>query len=354
MGSDDIITDITSTGHPLLDRASAQRLLAAIDPQNDVAALHHISNQNAVFRATTSAGRRYYLKFHTARWYGDSEDVPGVVHRESQVAHLLRRRGIPLGYESWTDFTRSIVPRSVLVTEELPGIPLPVALATYPGDRQAILAALARYLSRLHALVFPVAGYIEYCGDPDVHPLPETDPGAWWQSHPCQTAANLQRFALGVLEAKQPLLPPSLAARLEATWSSIAEDLAEDYDRPTLVLNNYHPFHIHVVQDGGAWAVTGVYDFEAAASGNPAFDLALNDLQITPLLGSTDWRRDFLAHYTPPFRFRSYRTVLLIYVLLELTGGSTNAIPDPGWLLAQLPRLLDATTVDALAWYPSL
>jgi Ser/Thr protein kinase RdoA (MazF antagonist) len=86
---------------------------------------------NDVFRIRTKAHGSYYVKFHTARWYADQPDAFFVVERECALCELLRKRGIPLPYRAWGDYTRAVVPRPVFVSEELQGIPILDAAYSY-------------------------------------------------------------------------------------------------------------------------------------------------------------------------------------------------------------------------------
>ena len=65
---------------------------------------------NDVFRVSTREHGVYYVKFHTASWYSDQPDTFFVVERECAVCDLLRKRGMPLPYRAWGDFTRQVSP----------------------------------------------------------------------------------------------------------------------------------------------------------------------------------------------------------------------------------------------------
>ena len=207
-------------------------------------------------------------------------------------------------------------------------------------------------MSRLHKLRFEDAGYIEFCGDPSIDTSLLPEGGSWWNSHPCQSGENLQRYALSALESKGKLLTEDLFGMLYSRFSAISEQLRPDFKHPTFVINNYHPFHMHVTKKGRDWTVTGFYDFEAASSGNAMFDLVLNDLQITPFLGSLSWRTEFYRSYARPVLLESYRTILIIYLILGLSTDSSEVIPAPDWFRERLPRLLDAERFEELEWYP--
>jgi hypothetical protein len=337
---------------PLLTLTTARQLLAPISA-SPVVDVKHISNTNDVFRVVTSAGGNFYVKFHTSPWYKAAPDTAVVVAREVLVANLLRRKGIPLDYTTWSDCTHGVVNRSVLITGELPGVPVPTALKEWPDERDLILAAVAQYLSHVHALTFPVAGYIEFCGDADLPPAPDPGAGDWWDSHPCQKPENLQRYALGILTDRAQHLPPPLHGALLNLFETIQSSVAPDYRPPHFVINNYHPFHIHVARGTAGWRVTGLYDFEAASSGSPTFDLVGNELQLAPMLGGLAWRDAFYAAYGRRPDVEAYRAMLLCFLLLSLGGAPNETVPDPAWLIRQMPALITGPRHEDLMWYPA-
>jgi aminoglycoside phosphotransferase len=353
VGSDSRTTDVTQKGHPLLTAESANKLMAPIAKEKTIK-VEHISNTNDVFRVTTGDGAKYYIKFHTASWYKDAPDTAIIVRREHMTAQLLKQKGVRLGYDSWVDCSRTTVGRSVLITSELVGLPLPSVLQSQKDEREQILGALADYFSLLHSMEFETAGYIEFSGASEIDPTLIPERGEWWNSHPCQKSQNLQGFALRVLKSKRQYLTRALAADIETSFMNIGENLLLEYARPHFVINNYHPFHMHVQKVRGQWQVTGFYDLEAASSGNSTMDLVQNDMQITSLMGSASWRPSFVKRYEGTFGIATYKIILVCYLLLGLSEVPTGVVPNPPWLMSRLPQLLGATRIEQLEWYPSI
>lgn len=350
MGSDRIIDDVTADGHPLLSRDAAGQLLASITTEA-MCRIEHVSNTNDVFRILTGSGNRFYIKFHTSPWYKDAEDTAVVVRREYLGARLLKDRGIRLDYTSWMDCTRTVVGRSVLILSELPGEPLPRLLQQHPSKAAELLPAFAGYLGQVHSIAFPVAGYLEFCGDDSIPPdwIPEKQ--TWWNSHACQTAANLMALAIETLSNANSI-PGTLAAEIKRQFAASEDALAAEYRQPAFVINNLHPFHFHLSRTEGSWQVVGFYDLEVTSSGNPTTDVALCDLQLTPLLGRLGWRTEFLSAYGRPLGIHTYKTLLITHLLMALRRAPTHTIPDPAWLIDRLPALAAASSIGELGWYP--
>lgn len=336
----------------LLDVATAQTLLTRI-ANSGVQSVQQITNTNDVFKVTTQNEGNFFVKFHTSHWYKDAPDTFILVQREAAVTGLLERKGIPPGYRSWTDCTRRIVNRSVLITSELPGIPVPVALKKAPHEQDQIISALARFLKRLHDLEFPRAGYIEFCGNADMPFSLDPRENPWWDSHPCQKVENFRKFALDVLSSKEKAIPISLFSELKERFDRMPDFLSSEYHPPHFVINNYHPAHVHVRRDRSGWQVAGLVDFEAASAGNPVFDLVGNDLQITPLTGSLSWRPVFYQAYGRYPKFEAYKLMLLCFLLLGLGGKQTAEVPDADWLIHTMPALIDAAGYETFVWYPA-
>lgn len=335
----------------MLSLAQAQTLLAPI-VESPVQTIQHISNTNDVFKVLTERNGNFFVKFHTSPWYKDAADTAVVVQREASAHAQLKRKGIPLDYRVWTDLTRQTVGRSVLITSELPGTTVPTALKECPAERDAILAALAGFLRRLHTLSFPRAGYLETSGDPDLAFTLDPAGNDWCDSHACHKPENFRDLALRILDSKRELLPPALFATLGAYFDAIPALTAADYRPPRFVINNYHPFHVHVLRDRGGWRVTGLYDFEAASSGSPVIDRAGNELQLAPLLGGLSWREGFYAAYGGWPEFESFKVTLLAYLLIGLGKESSEEVPDPAWLVRALPGLIEAQDYEGFGWYP--
>lgn len=336
----------------MLTPTQAQMLLASIS-DSPVDAVEHLANTNDVFKVVTKGAGNFFVKFHTSPWYEEALDTHHVVQREAAVAEMLKRKGISLDYHVWTDCTRGIVARSVLITSELPGIPITTVLKEMPEEQDQIIRELADFLGRLHELEFARPGYIEFCEDPDMtFALDPEEGGIWWDSHPCQKPENLKRYALSILQSKADLLPASLRAVLRERFEKIPGTVEADYRPPCFVINNYHPFHIHVARDSCGWQITGLYDLEAASAGNSTFDLVGNELQLTPVLGDLRWRSVFYDAYGRWPALETYKTLLTIFLLIDLGAAASAMVPDRDWLVRELPNLISATDWEHLNWYP--
>lgn len=335
----------------MLTIPTAQMILAPI-ASSSVQTVEHITNTNDVFKVVTEQDGNFYVKFHTSPWYKDAADTNIVVEREAAVFELLKRKGISLGYRTWTDCTRQVVSRSVLITSELPGFPITTVIKDMPDECDQIIVALACFFKRLHELEFPKAGYIEFSGDKDLPFSLDPDEHPWRDSHPCQKPENFKRFALHVLNSKEKVLPWSLFSLLEERFEKIPEILSSEYHPPRFVINNYHPFHVHVRRDLSGWQVVGLYDFEAVSAGNPLFDLVGNELQLTPVIGDLSWRPTFYRAYGQYPKFEAYKTILLCFLLLGVGADPGAEVPDSEWLIRKLPSLINAANYDTLRWYP--
>jgi hypothetical protein len=136
-------------------------------------------------------------------------------------------------------------------------------------------------------------------------------------------------------------------------FETIQSSVAPDYRPPHFVINNYHPFHIHVARGTSGWWVTGLYDFEAASSGSPTFDLVGNELQLAPILGGLAWREAFYTAYGRRPDVEAYRVLLLCFLLLSLGGAPNEMVPDPAWLIRRMPALITGSRHEDLMWYPA-
>jgi hypothetical protein len=212
---------------------------------------------------------------------------------------------------------------------------------------------LAHFLHAVHAIEFRIPGYIEFGGDPDMPfalDLQDYLPGG--DSHPCQKPENLKKYALEMLASRIPRLPMGTVADLRCLFDDIPSIVEADYHPPHFVINNYHPFHFHVTRDGSGWQVSGLYDFEAASSGCSTFDLALNDLQLVPILGGAGWLESFYRAYGRQPALGTYKVILMCSLLMGIGEEPSEAVPDAGWLIRQLPTLIQASRWDEFRWYP--
>ncbi|HUW84227.1 MAG TPA: aminoglycoside phosphotransferase family protein [Phycisphaerae bacterium] len=333
-----------------LTKDQAQRLLAPVGPVS-ILEVSRAATSNDVFRVATEAHGTYYVKFHTARWYADQSDTFFVVERECAVCDFLRRRNMPLPFRAWGDFTRAIVPRSVFISEELPGIPVPDALVRFPEQRQNILRAFGRYMRQLHEMEFSIPGLFSYAHAyfGDTRPVP---PVFTWDEGALHHPAHLQRDALQMLEKKSTMLPAAVVPRLTDMFRSLADAVRADYSPPRFTVGNCHAWHFHVDKANGAWAIQGFYDFEAVSAGDPNIDLVELEITLTPALQARSWRQPFFEGYGAWPSFDGHRRRLLYYLLCELGKPRSKVIPDTPWLYSQWPMLVEASNWPHLAWYP--
>ena len=329
----------------------AEKLLAPVG-QVSVLDVNIVATTNDVFKIRTRAHGNYYVKFHTARWYADQPDTFFVVERECAMCELLRRRGMPLPYRAWADYTRTVVPRSVFVCEELPGIPIPNAIAQFPSQSDEILRSLGRYMRQLHNIEFSRPGLLAYAhayfaSDKDQIPTVFV-----WDQHPLHHAEHLQRDALDILERKAEELPKALVPLLREKFQSLADMVKNDYIPPRLTVGNCHAWHFHVDRPNGVWEVQGFYDFEAVSAGDSNIDLIELETTLTPNLHSSSWRKPFFEAYGSWPGFEGYKRRLLYYLLFEVGKPLNRMIPDPQWFIKQLSSFIHASGWSELKWYP--
>ena len=328
----------------------AENLLAPIE-RVSVLDVSIAATTNDVFKIRTRAHGTYYVKFHTARWYADQPDTFFVVERECAMVELLRKRGMPLPYRAWADYTRAVVSRSVFICEELPGVPVPEAIAQFPSQTDLILQALGRYMRQLHNIEFSRPGLLAsahaYFAS-DANPIP---PVFTWDQHPMHHAEHLQRDALDILERKAESLPKALVPLLRTMFQSLADTVKNDYMPPRLTVGNCHAWHFHVGRTHGTWKVHGFYDFEAASAGDSNIDLVELETTLTPGLHSTSWRTPFFEAYGSWPGFDGYKRRLLYYLLFEVGNPHSRMIPHPQWFNVQLESLIHASGWSDLEWF---
>ena len=334
-----------------LTKTEAQSLLTPVGAVS-VVGLDRVATTNDVFRVTTKAHGTYYVKFHTARWYADQPDTFFVVERECAVCDLLSRRGMPLPFRAWGDFTGAVVSRSVFICGELTGLPIPDALSRFPDQQAEILCAFGRYMRRLHEIEFSKPGLLNYSHAymADARPIP---PVSSWDGGGLHHPEHFQRDALQTLEAKTPLLPARLVPRLMALFQSMTDVIRPDYFPPRFTVGNCHAWHFHVDQVNGTWTIQGFYDFEAASAGAPSIDLVELEVTLTPSLRNSSWREPFFEGYGTRPGFDAHRRRLLYYLLCEVGNPHTKQIPDLVWFNERLERLIDATDWSELEWFPA-
>lgn len=275
-----------------------------------------------------------------------------MVERECAVCELLRKRGIPLPYRAWGDYTRTVVPRSVFVCEELQGLPVPEALRQFPGEREAILNNLGRYMRQLHDIEFSRPGLLAYA-HAYFAAAHGTIPSVFtWDRHPMHHAEYLQRDALDLLDTKKGYLPEAVTGALRELFSSLAAVVRSDYSPPRFTVGNCHAWHFHVSRHNGEWRIEGFYDLEAASAGDSNIDLVELEMTLTPALRSTAWREPFFAGYGSWPGFDGYKRRLLYYLLFEVGKAQSPMIPDADWLSQRWSGMIHAVDWSQLGWYP--
>ena len=335
----------------ILTSDQAEKLLAPVGPVS-VLDVSIAATTNAVFKIRTLAHGNYYVKFHTAQWYADQPDTFFVVERECAACELLRKRGMPLAYRAWADYTRSVVSRSVYICEELTGVPVPDAIAQFPSQSDQILRAFGRYMRQLHNIEFTRPGLLAYAHAyfaSDTNPIPSV---FTWDQGAMHHAEHLQRDALEVLERKAEELPQALVPVLRKMFLSISDIVKNDYVQPRLTVGNCHAWHFHVASTNGNWKVQGFYDFEAVSAGDSNIDLVELEITLTPSLHSSSWRTPLFEAYGSWPGFEGYKRRLLYYLLFEVGKPQSRMIPNPQWFNEQLWSLIHASSWSDLEWFP--
>ena len=335
----------------ILTPQQAEMLLA---PLGDVSVVDVTvaATTNDVFKVRTREHGTYYVKFHTAPWYSDHPDAYFAVERECAVCDLLGKRGLPMPYRFWGDYTRQVVSRSVFISEELGGISVPEALQRFPDQQPGILQALGRYLRSLHSIEFARAGFIarpHAVFAPAAGPVPLV---YTWDRQAYQRPDPLQKDAIEGLEQRAALLPADVVPRLRELFESLAEVVHGDYHPPRFTIANCHAHHFHVDKRNGDWEVLGFYDFEAASAGCPICDLVELEVALTPATRGTAWRDPFFESYGSWPSFESYKLRTFSELLFQLGWHQSEAVPDSKWLYEAWPRLIDAADWPELEWYP--
>jgi hypothetical protein len=331
----------------------ARKLLAPIGDVS-VVKIDVAATINDVFKIVTRDHGNYYFKFHTARWYADQADTFFVVNRECAVHALLEKRGMPLPYPAWADYTRSVVPRSVYICGELTGTPVTEALARFPQEAADILSSLGRYLHRLHETVFSTPGLLEpahviFC--PRKGPVP---PVAAWDKGALHHAEHFCQEASDALNRcrERGLLPSDVAAAIARLYQDMVATIAPDYTPARFTVGNCHAWHFHVERTDGQWTVLGFYDFEAVSAGDATIDLVELEMTLTPCTGSVTWREPFFAGYGRWPGFEGYKMRALYYLFYELGKAQSRAVPDPAWLNERWLDLIDAQSWQDFVWFP--
>ncbi|MFJ4876837.1 phosphotransferase family protein [Streptomyces sp. NPDC088745] len=232
-------------------------------------------------------------------------DAPDADTESRVLAHLHGRLPVATpalhstgGYENgW---------RYVLMSR-LPGEDLARAWPRIPtAARAGVVAQAAGALAALHAL--------------DPQPLATTLGPADW-------AHFLARQRAGAVERQRTRgLPEEWVETIPAFLDSV--DLPADAPR---VLLHTEPMRQHFVVDPATWRLTGLFDFEPAMLGDPAYDLVGVGLFLTR--GEPGLMARFQQEYGRAFdpRLLLAYTLLHVYANLPWYFRELPAPPEPTW-----------------------
>lgn len=146
-----------------------------------------------------------------------------------------------------------------VITRRLPGRPAHKVRLS-PQDRGAVLREMGGYLAAIHSIPVPGFGRLvrrgrTYAGGD----------GSLWNFVQREFDADLERLPHGVLP---PPRRRALLARLTAARNVLKRP------RGALLHGDYRLKNAVLVQTSPGWRVSGLVDFEMAAAGDPAQDLA--------------------------------------------------------------------------------
>ncbi|MFI0982110.1 phosphotransferase family protein [Streptomyces sp. NPDC021093] len=204
--------------------------------------------------------------------------------------------------------------RYVLMSR-LPGEDLAVAWPRIPAaDRARLVAEAGEALAALHAL--------------DPAPLaPHLGPGDWQEFLARQRAGAVER-------QRSRGLPEEWVARIPAFLDTVALPAG-----PRRVLLHTEFMRQHLLVDPRTWRLTGLFDFEPAMIGDPAYDLVAVGLFVTR--GEPGLMARFQKAYGHAFDPRQ----LLAYALLHVYSNFT-------WYFRELPAPAEQTWDSvAEAWF---
>jgi hygromycin-B 7''-O-kinase len=208
---------------------------------------------------------------------------------------------------------------SYLVITRMQGIYLRDVWATLPAaDQQGIAAQMGALLAAFHGLpTAPLAGLTDTW--PEFITGRVAECVAHHRAH--GVADSWLRQMPAFLSAAEPLVPPGYAS--------------------VLLNNDLHQWHLRAAQEGGAWHLTGLFDFDDARLGYYQYDFATTGLFL--LAGRPDLWRAFLGAYGGPVvADRAMGRRLLAYTLL-------HRYRDFNWLRATFVPAFQGTTLEELA-----
>lgn len=341
-----------------LTRMQAAQLLSRVEGTS-VVDLKQVGFTNDVFRVTTESHGNYYIKFYTARWYKD-DDGAGSVSQELGAYGILKKRGILMQYEMWGDISFTIVPEAVLITSELPGAPVPRAIAQHPEEEDRIWQTLGECLRQIDDIEFTRCGPLspataERAAEAGRIPVAEHPPvGSVDARH---LAEERQAKALAAVEQvlKKELIPESVALALKSYFTGMAEVLEEEFAHPRFTSRNAHDHHFHVSRSAHEWKVVGLYDFEHAWAFDSHVDLMLLEMTVTPQRRSYRWREPFLKGYGSIRNFEAFKMHLFLDLLESIAEGGRwmkRTVPNLEWLNGCWEALIGAQQLADLLWFP--
>ena len=225
------------------------------------------------------------------------------MEKELYVYRLLDRiEGLPTPSVLGSDDSKELLAQNYVLMTALKGQPLSsVATSLSALDLRDIYFQMGALLAKVHGVPFDVFGYIT-TGVLSPHPTNEA----------------YMRFQF------QKKLAEFEALRGDATLGRTVAEYVETHggflshaDAPALCHNDYHEGNVLVVEQDGAWRVTGIIDVENAVSADPLLDIAKTDYYAV----RTDEakREGFLAGYgqLPP-SWRERVSLYRLYHALEL------------------------------------
>ncbi|HZU12374.1 MAG TPA: phosphotransferase [Chloroflexota bacterium] len=180
---------------------------------------------------------------------GRNGDALAGYARESRILPaLLPHLPVAVPAPRWFAGASDIFPFGVMGYPKVPGRSLEPRDVT--GEMSLRLATqLGRFLAALHRV-----------------PVSEADIPRW---DPQQAAANSGEIVLPLL---RDVLAPAEYARVERWWQEFLADRLLRMDEPSLIHGDL--WYEHVLVEAATGRITGIVDFETAAMGDPAQDLA--------------------------------------------------------------------------------
>lgn len=302
-----------------------------------------IKRHNHLFRIECR-GDAFFLKTYTKDWYGG--DVPRtagcVIHEASAWACLAAHElAVPEVVLARPDCDNPLG-RPFIMTRQLRGEPLTELLAK--ADRCAfgtLLETAGDYLRRMHTITFQYPGYIMAPAGPSGPP----DPNSW--QHAIWSAEQTQKAALITLQQNRPRLPPTLATRLEALFSTMETALASAFQPPRFCHGDCHAQQFFLYPTAGGWEVSGVVDMEVASAGDCVNDLLKFCLEMTATFPvTTRWWEPLFAGYGHEPDFALFRLRLLGYH--EANFKAYGAEKWPATREETLKHLLEAENWEQL------